>query len=104
VTFVLLRSLPLLSLSLPLALCPPETVSLSFPFISLFRLIHYADRNYTSSPLSSSSSALVSIGGIATEDHADPELIVSFGVCRWRMTDDGTVGIGISDPIGWVDN
>jgi hypothetical protein len=39
-----------------------------------------ADRNFSSSSLSSSLSALVSIGGPATEYSADPELIVSFGV------------------------
>jgi hypothetical protein len=65
-------------------LSPPETVSLSFspPLLSILRLISYADRNYSSSSLSSSLSAMVSIaGGAATEDSADPELIVSFGVC-----------------------
>jgi hypothetical protein len=39
------------------------------------------DRNYSSLSLSSSSSAIASIGGVATEYSADPELIVSFGVC-----------------------
>jgi hypothetical protein len=43
--------------------------------------MYYADRNYISSSLSSSSSVIVSIGGAATENSADPELIVSFGVC-----------------------
>jgi hypothetical protein len=58
-------------------------VSLSFPFISLclFRFIYCADRNYSSLSLSSSSSAMASIaGGVATEDSADPEFIVPFGV------------------------
>jgi hypothetical protein len=59
---------------------PPETVVLSFPFLYYFRLIYYADRNYISSSLSSSSSVIVSIGDAATEDSANPELIVSFGV------------------------
>jgi hypothetical protein len=51
-------------------------------FLFLLRLISYADRNYSSSSLYSSSSAMASIaGGAATDDSADPELIVSFGVC-----------------------
>jgi hypothetical protein len=64
-------------------------VSLSFLSVCLFRLLYYADRNYASSALFSSSSAMVSFaGGAATEDSADPELIVSFGIqkgefCRW---------------------
>jgi hypothetical protein len=52
-----------------------------FPSLSLSRFIYYAERNYSSSSLSSSSFAMVLIaGGTATEHSADPdELIVSFG-------------------------
>jgi hypothetical protein len=50
-------------------------------FLSLFRFIYYADRNYSSSSLSPPSSAMVAIAGsAATEDSADPEMIVSFSV------------------------
>jgi hypothetical protein len=49
-------------------------------FLFLFFLAS-AYRNYSLSSLSSSSSAVVSIAGVAyTEDSVDPELIVSFGV------------------------
>jgi hypothetical protein len=59
----------------------PETVSLSFPSLSLPLHNFFADRYSSSSSLSSSFSAMVSIaGGASTEDSADPELIVSFGV------------------------
>jgi hypothetical protein len=81
VSLPLSRSLPLLSLSLPFVLPCPETVSLPFLSLCIFRFMYYADRNYSSSSLCSSSSAMVSIaGGTSTEDSADPELIVSFGV------------------------
>jgi hypothetical protein len=55
--------------------------TLFFLSLSLFHFIYYADRNYSSSSLSSSLCTMVSIAcGAATEDSADPELIVSFGV------------------------
>jgi hypothetical protein len=60
-------------LSLPLVRSSPEAAWLCFPFLSLclFHLIYYADRNYSSSSLSFSSSSMVSIaGGAAPEDSA----------------------------------
>jgi hypothetical protein len=63
-------------------LSPPDKAIAFFSFsLTLFRHIYYADQKYSSSSLSFSSSAMVSIaGGATTEDPADPELIVSFGV------------------------
>jgi hypothetical protein len=60
---------------------PPESVLLSFIFsvsLSLFCFIYYADRKYSSSPLSSPRLQWYQLPLALTEDSADPELIVSF--------------------------
>jgi hypothetical protein len=73
----------------------PETMSLSFPFLALFRFIYCAYRNYSSPSLASSSSEMVSIaGGAVTEDSAVPELIVSFGVQEGDLRDPSCVLYG----------